>query len=433
MHKTHRHIIGVVAALTTFAVTSSAARPTSIDAAFQKFWEARDPDQAGKVADEVVQSGVGFDAALARLREGRSYSANVPRGIVRLSRRDSDGEFFYALNVPDNYDPSRRYQVRFQLHGGTGGRQTNEPRGDGSIGALAGAEQIYVIPYAWREAPWWGEIQLDNLRGILDSVKRSYNVDENRVAMAGVSDGATGSYYFAMRDATPYASFLPLNGFLLVLSSQGLALPRALYPNNMKNRPFFVVNGGLDPLYPTSIVEPSLNLLQASGVTMEYHPQPAAAHNTRWWPEMKDRFESFVRARPRDPQPARLTWQTAANDHANRVHWLVIDRVRASREPALPQDLDDLSSPLGQDRPSGRVDLVRTGNTVEATTRGVEEFTLLLSPDAFDFAQPVKVVANGRPVFQGRVEKSVAALMKWAARDNDRTMLFGAELRIKLP
>ena len=83
-------------------------------------------------------------------------------------------------------------------------------------------------------------------------------------------------------------------------------------------------------------------------------------------------------------------------------------------------------------RPFGRVDLVRTGNVVEATTRDVEEFTLLLSPDAFDFGKPVKVVANGHVVFDGRVAKSVATLMKWAARDNDRTMLFGAELHIKL-
>ena len=62
----------------------------------------------------------------------------------------------------------------------------------------------------------------------------------------------------------------------------------------------------------------------------------------------------------------------------------------------------------------------------------MEEFTLQISPDAFDFAQPVKVVANGRTVFQGRVTKSVATLMTWAARDNDRAMLFGAELHIKL-
>ena len=67
-----------------------------------------------------------------------------------------------------------------------------------------------------------------------------------------------------------------------------------------------------------------------------------------------------------------------------------------------------------------------------ARTRGIEEFTLLLSPDQFDFAKNVKVVVNGRVAFDGRVEKSLETLKKWAARDNNRTMLFGAELKIAL-
>ena len=81
---------------------------------------------------------------------------------------------------------------------------------------------------------------------------------------------------------------------------------------------------------------------------------------------------------------------------------------------------------------SGRVDLVRDGNTVRASTRGVSEFTLLASPDMFDLMQPITVVANGRSVFNGRVQKSVETLIKWAARDNDRTMLFGAEIHVPL-
>jgi hypothetical protein len=82
--------------------------------------------------------------------------------------------------------------------------------------------------------------------------------------------------------------------------------------------------------------------------------------------------------------------------------------------------------------PGGRVDLTRRGNTVTAATRGVAAFTLLLSPDQFDFAKPVTVVANGRTVFEGKVEKNVRTLLKYAATDNDRTMLFGAELHVDL-
>ena len=88
---------------------------------------------------------------------------------------------------------------------------------------------------------------------------------------------------------------------------------------------------------------------------------------------------------------------------------------------------------FGRPKASGRVDLTRVGNTVRAETKGVTAFTLLLSPDKFDFGKPIQVIANGREVFNGRMERSVKTLLKWAARDNDRTMLYAAELKIKLP
>jgi hypothetical protein len=54
-----------------------------------------------------------------------------------------------------------------------------------------------------------------------------------------------------------------------------------------------------------------------------------------------------------------------------------------------------------------------------------------LSPDKIDFNKPVKVVVNGHETFNGRVEKNLETLLKWGARDNDRTMLYAAELKIK--
>jgi len=83
-------------------------------------------------------------------------------------------------------------------------------------------------------------------------------------------------------------------------------------------------------------------------------------------------------------------------------------------------------------RESGRVDLTRTGNRVEATARGVGAFTLLLSPDQFDLSKPVTVVVNGKTAYEGSVQKDLRTLLKWSARDNDRTMLFASERSIEI-
>ncbi len=427
--------------LVTLSSPSAAgqAATAAVDAAFTRFWDARTPADAARAGDAVLAAGVSYDDALRRLRQGRPYAAQKP-GVVMLTNRTEDKvEHYYAVTVPPAYDPAKRYQVRFQLHGGVMGRATNQPRNSGEIGALAGAEQFYVIPYGWTDAPWWSEDQVLNMSAIVDSLKRTYNIDENRIVVSGVSDGGTGAYYLAMRETTPFASFLPLNGFIMVLANIDTGIRDQLSPNNLRNKPFFVVNGGRDRLYPTSAVEPYVLHLKKVGVSVDYHPQPLGEHNTAWWPDVKERFERFAADHPRDPSPARLTWETSNLKH-NRAHWLVIDKLgMQSGDPRNLPDVNDFSPidvmaiPLFERRAAlGRVDLVRTGNSVEATTRGVAAFTLLVSPDAFDLSQPIKVTSNGKVVFEGNVQPSAATLLKWAARDNDRTMLYAAEIPIKL-
>ena len=500
-------------------VATTTAAP-SVEEAFATFWKAASVDEAGKAVAGVLESGVTFDEAYGRLQKGRAYPANAPKGVVKLSRRTAAAEFPYTVDVPPTYDPAKKYQARVQLHGGVL-RPEPGSRGDGSIGSLAGAEQIYILPQAWSEAQWWGAAQIENLPAIIDSVKRTYNIDENRVALSGVSDGGTGTFFFAMRNTTPFASFLPLNGFILVLRNRDLPLRGALFPQNMINKPFFVVNGGQDPLYPTTRVDRFINGFEQGGLQVVYRPQPEAGHNTSWWPQLKDEYEKFVSDHPRQAHPAKLSWTTDEVATRNRAHWLVIDKLGnprpneelpdlnnfdAGREPnfclrsngmrdnavlpgsnaltlgfqpgdvvvsvngrSLPRGVelieflslykpgDELTfvvardnnpvelkgtyqptmmrriSPLfTTDAPTGRVDITRDGNNFRAVTRGVASFTLLLSPDVVDFAKPVTVVADGRTVFQGRVQKSVDTLMKWAARDNDRTMLYGAEVRVNL-
>ena len=119
---------------------------------------------------------------------------------------------------------------------------------------------------------------------------------------------------------------------------------------------FFVVNGGRDPLYPTSAVEPSLEQLRKGGVQMVYKPQPEAGHDTSWWPQVKDAFEDFVREHPRNPLPDRLTWESSDTRAWGRMHWLVLDSIGS--RPDEPQEPGgsglQASLPLRADRPRAK-------------------------------------------------------------------------------
>ena len=520
-----RALIGSLA-VTLAASAQEIASP--IDRAFRSFWSASNPTSAAERIDPILKTGVSFDEALSRVRHGRDYDANVPRGLQFGRHRTFDGmDHEYAFVIPKGYDPSRPYQVRVQLHGGIARARppaVNRIRVD----ALpSGVEEITVYPGGWVRSLWWSATQVDNVARIIDRLKRTYNIDENRVYLTGISDGGTGVYYMAFKDVTPWASFVPLIGNMVVLGTPSVRAEGELYPGNAVNKPFYVVNTGRDPVYPGHVMALYVDHLRKLGAPLVYRVYPDLGHSTEWWPDERPELESFVHDHPREPLPDTISWQTERVDRFNRAHWLIIDRLGAvdgerrlpdtnllrggreldfgvrinssadrgrrageviagsnafriglrardrfidvngrsvesaadiAREMAQwtagdrvrfvverngdrlvlegaydPAEVDVPPTPIFPRRkPSGRVDLSRRGNVVEASTEGVRAFTLLLSPSLFDFRRPITVVANGRTVFEGIVEPSVATLLKWAARDNDRTMVFGVELNIDL-
>ncbi len=526
----HRPLAAAIALAALGIILSSADRPAAqgapADARWQAYWRAGSAKDAAGEAERLIAAGVTFDDAWTRLKAGRAYTATAS-GERNLRATGPGGlAFDNYIEVPATYDPSRRWPVRVQLHGGVD-RQNPEEGRRRRANRLPGEPQIVVHPFGWAEAAWWHAPQVDNILALVDRVKRQYNVDESHVYLTGTSDGATGAYFLAMREPTPWASVLPLIGHLAVLANPSTGADGDLFISNLVNRPFFVVNGMRDPLYPAARVAPYLEALDTAGVSLTFHPQSTGGHDTSWWEQERAAYETFVRDHPRPAHPALLSWTTERTDRYNRIQWLVIDElgVRPSDAPladvntfaerydpdfglrgdsrkengtrvvqviadsdaatmglavgdkiveidgrAIAALADILAAfdrntgpsivfqvdrggerltlkgrfppeaPRGPPRrmftrrgPSGRVDVVRRGNTIEARTRGVARFTLLLSPDAVDFAKPVVVTVNGRPVHDAVVGRDVGTLLTWAARDDDREMLYAAELTVTVP
>lgn len=375
----------------------------------------------------AVQDG-GFDAEWQRLKRGRTY-APAKTGSITYQFASVDGVAFETdLDIPGTYDPTRKWPVRVQLHGGV--NRPLERRRPRPYALSASKPEITVYPRGWGEAQWWHGNQVDNILRVLDRLKREYNVDESRVYVTGFSDGATGAFFFGMRVPMPFCAIMPLHGSLEVLAHPLTRADGQMYPRNLVNRPLFATNGARDRLYPAAAMMPMIAMLERAGVEMVYLPLPEAGHDLAWWPAGREHFERFLAQHPRQPHPARLSWETERTDRYNRVDWLVIT---ALGKTAADQPLGDVNPGVfPRPRPSGRVDVVRNGNTFDARTRGVRRFTLLLSPDAIDFAQPVKVVVNGRTAFEGMVARDRGTLRRWAERDNDRDVLYGAELDVEV-
>jgi hypothetical protein len=439
-----RPVLAAICGLLVLAAGTAAQSrgQTAIDRAFERFFAATDAKAAAEATSAIVASGVGVREAVDRLAAGRRFGPEAP-GTTTVRVTASDGTTIENLiTIPAGYQPAERWPVRVQLHGGV----SRPPPGPGEApraltpNRIEGEAAIYVQPRGHGRAEWWHLNQFENMIAVLDRVKRTYNVDENLVYLTGISDGATGAYFYAMKMPTPFSAFLPLNGNMRVLASPGTRANGQLYAGNLVNKPLFIVNGGRDPLYPVAAVAPHIEMLRDAGTRLEFRPQPEAGHDTSWWPVERAHFERFVRANPRTPHPEALSWETERTDRYNRVHWLVIDQVarRPGDDPSLADvnrfQADGLDQRLfARTWPSGRVDARRSGNAFEARSRGVGAFSLLLAPAVVDFARPVIVRVNGKEVFNALVSEDLRTLLKWAALDSDRTLLYTAELPIRVP
>lgn len=414
---------------------------SNVDAAFRAFWSAETVERRGTAAAGVLASGASYDDLAKLLKAGREYRP-ARTGRVNLPTGDRGLALDNVLDVPADYVPSRSWPLRVTLHGGVGrpAPGPNDPPSRPLSSRIPIAGELVLHPRAWSGSEWWTAGQVENIAKLVDRVKHDYNVDESRVYVTGISDGGTGVYFLAMRAATPWAACLPQNGHPLVLANPDSHVDGLLFSSNLVNCPLRVVNGGRDQLYPAASVAPMIAMFRRGGVPIEFQVYEDAGHDVSWWAEERPRYEQFLAGHPRVAHPDRVSWATERTDRYNRFRWLVIDRLgmRGSDRP-LP-DVNRFETGNGREmtlfarsRPSGRVDAVRRGNTFDVETRGVTAFTLLLSPDVVDFGAPIRVSVNGRIAHDAVVAKSREALLTWAARDHDRTMLYGAELKVLVP
>ena len=523
-------VCGLWAILTAPSAAVAQSLPTALAQAVEAFWAADSPDALEDASSAIAAAASDIESVWSRLRAGRSYPRSVPTGRQVVTRSNADGtEHDYVVMVPEDYDPSVRYPVRMYLHGGVSRPKRENGQFWRTEDRITREDAIVVTPSGWAESLWWQESQIENFVGILNDLKRIYNVDENRVFLLGVSDGATGAFYHAFKATTPWAAFLLFNGHPVVLANPASDVDGDMHVTNLRNKPLFVINGGRDRLYPTSSVLPFLRLFREAGVAIDFRPQEEAGHDMSWWDAEVDAMDQFMGMYTRRPLPPRLSWETEQTDRYNRAHWLVITELGAVEgEPALDpynaindptrgislgintlgelQDgsgikifevgadsiastagmrdddviveidgrdrpsIEDLKQalmeftpgqriPMGVQRdgdhvelvfvypvdavpqqreafpltqPSGRVEIDQQRNLVTVQTRGVRRFTLLLSPEQFDFTQPITVVTNDVTVFEEMVEPEIVTLLRWVAIDQDRTAMYGAELEIEV-
>jgi pimeloyl-ACP methyl ester carboxylesterase len=294
---------------------------------------------------------VGLERA-KQLAEGKPAWATsvglVPRGYV--SKIDGSVQP-YGLVVPPTYKPGsdHKHRLDFWLHGRgetlselsfINGRQK-------STGEFAPADTIVLHLYGrfCNASKFAGEVDLFEA---LDSVKKRYPIDENRLVVRGFSMGGASTWHIAVHHAGLWAAANPGAGFAETPTYAGISQESVKdtpwqatlwhwynatdYAANLFNCPVVAYSGEKDKqkqaadIMAKAMKDEGLDLIHVIGPNTEHRYEPEAKK------EVARRIDEFA-AKGSDPNPPKIRFTTWTLRY-NQMKWLTVEGLEKHWERA---------------------------------------------------------------------------------------------------
>jgi phospholipase/carboxylesterase len=101
-------------------------------------------------------------------------------------------------------------------------------------------------------------------------VAATWNVDRSRVLLTGISDGATFSLCYGLREGTPFTHLAPISGVLAPLDPRDRA--------GAAGKPIYLVHGALDWMFPVAVARMAHRELERWGANVTYREIEDLSH-----------------------------------------------------------------------------------------------------------------------------------------------------------
>lgn len=370
-------------------------------------------------------------------------------------------EFPYLVQLPINFDARRRYPMVVVLHG-TVGRQTTLPDVADSTRHIAffgspffdhayQSGVIAVFPYSTNRYNWMmPDDGFDLVPDLVRQVKKTYSIDDQRVYVAGHSNGATGAFSYLLKQPGLFAGFAGLNNRPQVRTGGTFLL-------NGTNRSFYNVSTDYDYYFPIEGHRTLTNL--ARQLNIDWINQEVVGQRNHSYlvnsrdsavTEVYEALFNNLLAKRRNPFKPELYWECDNVKHG-RIDWLEINQldtlaktaswhtrqnfsVTGWREMMNPKViLDSTSQAFAFPRRSGAVTAHYSNNRFELKTSRVKSVTIYLSPEMVDFTKPFSIVINGILVFSAAAAADREFMIGTFRREADNQAIWVNRLQLTVP
>jgi predicted peptidase len=194
-------------------------------------------------------------------------------GVNDLSLESTFSGYFwdFRLIAPQNSSSTDKKPLILRLHGSA---RSNAPEAHKSTDCLVepGFENVdaYILSPNSKALQWYEDANVFQILALVDLVKTYLNVDINKTAVMGYSDGGNASWYFAQFYPELFKAAIPIATSYDTTTSAGVT---------KIDIPLYVIHGEEDDLFPIEVTEGYVNASKDAGTDVTFVRAPGLVHN----------------------------------------------------------------------------------------------------------------------------------------------------------
>lgn len=198
----------------------------------------------------------------------------MPTGFLFRSIHVGDADYSYAVFLPRNYTPDRKWPVIVFLNGrGECGTDGQKHLAVGLAPAIMLDRDAWPFIVVFPQKPAADTNWIDHERMVmaaLDATTAEYSTDTSRTYLTGLSQGGRGTWEIAAKHPERFAAIAPICGF---------GDPGAIAPK-VKSIPTWAFHGQKDDVVPPKSTTDIIDALTALGADAKVTLYPNANHNS---------------------------------------------------------------------------------------------------------------------------------------------------------
>lgn len=388
----------------------------------------------------------------------KNYNPYLPKNQQNYSitfKVNDSAQTSYLIHLPYNYNPQNKYPLLFFLHGAVSVNVLSDYQTVQEN--LGGWNRFYtkyadlnnvisVFPKGSKKYNWMNpDDGFFMIPDMLKQIKKTINVDDNKVFISGHSNGATGSFSYLMKKSTQFAGFYGFNTYPKVFTG-------GTFVENIKNRLFINFSTDHDYYYPPNANDDLTKLMKGINADYKEYRYTGFPH---WFPKFDESEPAYqilfksIKDRTRNPFPKDISWEFDDEKYGS-IDWLSNAKLDTLKSKAtwhkelnfkitewLKYNKDDSltvekvkKEAFNLKRKSGKIEASYINNTFSVRTSCLKSFYIYISPEMVNLHKRVRVYVNGTLYFNQKIEYDKKLMLQIFKEHRDREQVWINQIKI---